>query len=278
MTHTAEGRFCAHCQKTVIDFTKWTDAALYNFFSKNTGNVCGTFYQDQLNRPINIPYQPHSRLYRLTVALGLTLVFTQTPEALAQNNPPKTEQTSLFKQQAGMNDHPGEIGGKVLSEKKEPFPNAIIQVFHDSILIESTITDIDGNYTIKPLVAGYYNILITHPLYFGIEIQGAVVSPGNRTTQNAILLLKGKNDSPALKIVQYRKPLVDGGISANRHIYAPAGQSIEAQMPLNIAIMRMGDIASRVPGVDSSEKAPFINMDNPDKRTFTRDEIDHMPE
>ena len=244
MTRTTEGRFCAHCQKTVIDFTTWSDAALYNFFSENTTNVCGTFYEDQLSRPINIPYQPHSRLYRLTIALGLTLIFTQTPKAFAQNNAPKTEQTSLLKQQAELNDHPGEIGGKVLGNMKEPLPEAIIKVFQNSILIRSTTTDDDGNYTIKPLLAGYYDIFVTHQLYGAVEIQGAIVSPGNRTTQNFSLTLQNANSPQNLKITQYRKPLVDGGAVADRRIYTPIDQSIIEKKGVKIDTVMMGNIAA----------------------------------
>jgi len=277
MTRTTEGRFCAHCQKTVIDFTTWTDTALYNFFSKNTGKVCGTFYQDQLNRPINIPYQPNSRLYRLTIALGLTLIFTQTPNAFAQNNPPKTEQTSILKQQADLNDHPGEIGGRVLSEKKEPFQGATIQVFLNNTLIGSTKTDIDGNYTFKPLTPGYYNLFIAHSLYFTIEIQDVIVSPGSRTTQNAILTLKGVNDSQKVKVIQYRKPLVDGGISADRLLSPPEFQKITESKSYKIDSVMTRGTRPGLSDSDSSETVPLIDIDKPDKRTFTHDDINHIP-
>lgn len=77
------GRFCAHCQKQVIDFTNWSDTALYQFFSNNGSQVCGRFSTYQLNRPVYLPYQPHSRLYRMAIGLGLVLLFTQIPQANA---------------------------------------------------------------------------------------------------------------------------------------------------------------------------------------------------
>lgn len=90
MTPDARGRHCAHCHKSVIDFTTWSDAALYNFFSKNKQQVCGRLFDTQLDHPIAIPHQPHSRLYRMTIALGLTLLFIQTADLLAQARPPQT--------------------------------------------------------------------------------------------------------------------------------------------------------------------------------------------
>ena len=56
MTQAEKGRFCASCQKQVIDFTGMSDAQLAVFFKKpSTGSVCGRFYQDQLDHDIEIP-------------------------------------------------------------------------------------------------------------------------------------------------------------------------------------------------------------------------------
>src|SRR6185437_1983167 len=98
------------------------DSALYNYFSKNKeAHICGRFFSTQVDRPIYIPHQPESSLYRLTIALALTLLFTQTPHLLAQNRPPKIVQTDSVqqKQQITANEF-GEISGTVTDEKKEP--------------------------------------------------------------------------------------------------------------------------------------------------------------
>jgi hypothetical protein len=92
MTPNGNGRFCTHCQTTVIDFTTWTDHQLYEYFASHKGRTCGQFLRTQLNRPIQIPYQPNSRLYRMTIAMGLTLLFTQTPQLYAQATPMQTTQ------------------------------------------------------------------------------------------------------------------------------------------------------------------------------------------
>jgi hypothetical protein len=54
--NTAEkGRFCGSCQKQVIDFTNMSDSQLAAFFKKPSTGVCGRFYEDQLDRSIEIP-------------------------------------------------------------------------------------------------------------------------------------------------------------------------------------------------------------------------------
>jgi hypothetical protein len=56
MTKTEKGRFCASCQKQVIDFSNKSDREIAMFFKKpSTGSVCGRFMEDQLNRDIAIP-------------------------------------------------------------------------------------------------------------------------------------------------------------------------------------------------------------------------------
>src|SRR3954471_1426107 len=55
MTPCDKGKFCASCQKTVIDFTNMSDRQIAEHFKKQEGSVCGRFMGDQLNRDIDIP-------------------------------------------------------------------------------------------------------------------------------------------------------------------------------------------------------------------------------
>ncbi|MBC7949522.1 MAG: carboxypeptidase-like regulatory domain-containing protein [Chitinophagaceae bacterium] len=56
MTQAEKGRFCGSCQKHVLDFTSMSDAQLAAFFKKpSTGEVCGRFFPDQLDRDVEIP-------------------------------------------------------------------------------------------------------------------------------------------------------------------------------------------------------------------------------
>jgi hypothetical protein len=52
MTTVDKGKFCSSCSKEVIDFSLLTDAEVLNYFKKSTGNTCGRFTNDQLQRPL----------------------------------------------------------------------------------------------------------------------------------------------------------------------------------------------------------------------------------
>ncbi|MES2863773.1 MAG: hypothetical protein V4666_06625 [Bacteroidota bacterium] len=49
MTPVEKGRFCASCQKTVLDFTYLSDNEIINLFNKND-NLCVRIKVSQLNR------------------------------------------------------------------------------------------------------------------------------------------------------------------------------------------------------------------------------------
>lgn len=55
MTPEQKGRFCSSYQKTVVDFTAMSDRQIAEYFKEAVGSTCGRFYNDQLNRPLEVP-------------------------------------------------------------------------------------------------------------------------------------------------------------------------------------------------------------------------------
>ena len=50
MTPETQGRFCGACEKTVVDFTKMSDAEILHYFSKpSVEKTCGRFRVEQLS-------------------------------------------------------------------------------------------------------------------------------------------------------------------------------------------------------------------------------------
>jgi hypothetical protein len=233
MTPEARGRFCAHCQKTVIDFTAWSDTDLYNFFSKRSGDICGRFLGTQIDHPLSIPYQPHSRLYRLTIALGLTLTLSQTPQLHAQNRPPWLPVERILPVHKHTSDSTllpamGSIRGRILDEKNEPIINAVIRIYSDGALKGGVVSDYDGLYHIKSLEPGSYDLLVNYIGYDSIKVTGLKIWPDATTTQN----------------FKFKKSKIQCKISGL---------------------------------VVFTGYTKMLDMDNPTKRTYTREDLDQLP-
>jgi len=90
MLVNAKGRHCSKCDKTVVDFSKFKDDELIEFFKKHQ-NVCGRFENTQLNRELivrNRTYAPFKYAACGLIALSALGAHAQVNDSL----PIKTEQ------------------------------------------------------------------------------------------------------------------------------------------------------------------------------------------
>ena len=81
------GRFCAHCEKTVIDFTQMSDEEVVKIMMNATKTPCGRFDETQLNRPLLIPQKKSAKPFPnllSKVAASLLLIQTLVSNAFAQ--------------------------------------------------------------------------------------------------------------------------------------------------------------------------------------------------
>jgi|GEM_PF-3739698 len=162
------GRYCELCQTKVMDFTQFTDAQLFQYFSKATGNICGRFATHSIGREISQTLPFHRGTYYPTAAaLGLTLLLSQPQQSLAKYKPPLVASpvdTVLKKQDSLQTD--GEINGRVFDENNVPMIGAIVEVFDDKKMIGGTMTDTDGHYILDHLPRTILSIQI---LYIGFD-------------------------------------------------------------------------------------------------------------
>ena len=160
MNTVVGGRFCGHCNKKVTDFTNFSDHQLF-IHIKNHGLGCGRYNASQQNRPISIPYQPHSQLYRIAMAIGLTLIVSQSSTIYAQNKGPLISKNSLPKNYSSngttnaVNSH---VKGKISISPSSPAINATVILYNNGQLAGTTITDQNGNYYFQSLDSGTYII------------------------------------------------------------------------------------------------------------------------
>lgn len=82
MTPTNRGRFCASCQKNVIDFTKFSDREIANAI-RNNKNLCGRFSTSQLERDLIVPKEK-STVWTAVAAGVLSFVTLGSYKATAQ--------------------------------------------------------------------------------------------------------------------------------------------------------------------------------------------------
>ena len=148
MTPADRGRFCASCQKTVIDFTILTDREIYNMLTAAKGqHFCGHFFTAQLDKAISLPQQQYSfpRMFISKVAAAFLFLQTITIHARAQVIKPKTYQQNKTKGKAiAVKDKPRGISGSVKDHTTGAPLNAIeVQVKGTTI---KALTDKKGNF------------------------------------------------------------------------------------------------------------------------------------
>ena len=78
MTSAERGRFCGSCQKVVTDFTAMSDNEIIAFFSNKSKNenVCGRFYDRQLNKNYSFSFKNPSFPYAKAAILISGLLFS----------------------------------------------------------------------------------------------------------------------------------------------------------------------------------------------------------
>ncbi len=144
MTPVEKGRFCASCQKTVLDFTYLSDNEIINLVNKSD-NLCGRISTSQLNRNL-IKTKRTSNYFGYLATSVLAFLGLGTSTVVAQERP-VTEQTDLkYLNKATDSVERITITGVVKDVYGDPLPGV-------SIIIKGEKTGIQtneyGEYSIK---------------------------------------------------------------------------------------------------------------------------------
>ncbi|MCW4467580.1 carboxypeptidase-like regulatory domain-containing protein [Flavobacterium sp. MFBS3-15] len=194
MTPADKGRFCASCQKNVIDFIRSSDREIVSAFAKDT-NLCGRFNSNQLERALIIPAEKSSLW---PVAAALVSFISLAPATSVAQTPESTEQTPGMKMGKILLPPAITVTGMV-SDAEGPLTGAKVAIQNTAISVE---TDADGTYAIEArpgqtLVFTYRdfeiqknvvlrNAKIINAKFEIEEIQNEVVIEAYRTTTRAI--------------------------------------------------------------------------------------------
>jgi len=147
----------------------------------------------------------------------------------------------------------GSIKGKVIDKTtKEPLPFANVVAEINGQLAGGAQTDFDGNFTIKPLQPGKYDVKATFVGYTTAEVKGVIVSADKITFQD-VSLTKGAVDITAVDITTYKNPIIDKG--------NPSTQTTITQEEIQVAPTRdVKSVAATTAGVFQRDEGDDINV------------------
>lgn len=155
MTPQDKGRFCSLCQKTVVDFSHFSDKELIDYFkTSHIGDTCGRLNNSQLERPLVI-----NRALRRSsiVAWGATLFALIASSSVTAQEPtgspadttmlqPSAETDSITTVKKPETHKQIIIKGKVTDKlTEEILAGAIVRIKGYSY---GAATDINGNFSI----------------------------------------------------------------------------------------------------------------------------------
>ena len=170
MSPTQKGKFCASCQKEVIDFTKLSASEIARK-TKNSKQLCGRFTSTQLEQEYIAASQ--NSLSRLGIALGLGSIIAVAQPSFAQEEKTvkvkvDTENDLHYKEstQAETQKDSISISGTVTDEEGLPLPGVNVIQQNSS---HGTHTDFDGNFSIKISEEDFEDKVFLEFSYVGFE-------------------------------------------------------------------------------------------------------------
>lgn len=103
---------------------------------------------------------------------------------------------------------PSALQGRVFdSETNEALPFANVMVEQNNEYVTGTTTDFDGQYIIKPLHSGYYNVTVSYIGYQPTQLENVLLSPDEILFQD-IQLNASKIALEEFEVVEYQTPLI----------------------------------------------------------------------
>jgi hypothetical protein len=158
MTPNTTGRYCDSCNKTVVDFSNFTDKELVDFFKNATGEICGRVSSTQCNRLMPVLEKSNNTfLYKAlfgaalvtgiaTVANGQNTIPIVSPAHITIPSAPVNVENNQDKPQPKKNKDQNVRG--IIKDAKTKEPLQYVEVIVDGISL-STSTDSAGNFEIN---------------------------------------------------------------------------------------------------------------------------------
>lgn len=148
----------------------------------------------------------------------------------------------------------GDISGKLTDENGEgiPFANVIILDSRGVSTGRGTTTDLDGNYSIKPLTAGRYDLQFSYVGYT-THLEKAIVVSADKSTFLDIKLKPASKELKEVEVVDYKVPLIDPGQTSTQN-------TVTSEEIADMATKNVTDIAATTAGVFQADQGGGLNI------------------
>jgi len=218
MTPVEQGRFCQSCAKQVVDFSMMTDQDVLNYFSKATGNTCGRFNNDQLQRPLQPTKIEKKKTWWVAAMIPLMLMFEKVgaQKKNTRSTKPAINVQDLIIKGDTIVTSKRKIHCNVINAKSSPIPFA-------SVSVNGTLQGVTAD------SAGKFELLLNRDLY-SAQIEVSSVGYGsenffiNDSDEYTIVLKEAESKLPSVEVVSYgttkRKYVTVGAYSICRTTYS----------------------------------------------------------
>ncbi|MGN7987038.1 carboxypeptidase-like regulatory domain-containing protein [Pedobacter sp. 22226] len=155
--HT-NGKFCGSCQKPVVDFTRFSDQELQDWFIKNQGKSCGRFKPEQLDRLIIAKENYTLSKFKPSLIAASLLAFLSFPKlSKGETIKPSMVQTARtitnFDEKfwdEKLSDSLRVIKGKITEKDKTAMPGVSVRILGENYgVITNTAGEFSLSYTIQ---------------------------------------------------------------------------------------------------------------------------------
>ncbi|CAH0152302.1 hypothetical protein SRABI27_00565 [Pedobacter sp. Bi27] len=149
MEPQTNGKFCGSCQKLVVDFTHFTDAALKQWFNQNQVVSCGRFKPEQLDRYIGGKTATFFKIFKPSLIAASIFAFLSIPKFTYAKYVRPLETEYKIQQSQVLDDVKGEytfIMGRVYDQDGIGLNHINIELKDQNIYAE---TAADGSFYIK---------------------------------------------------------------------------------------------------------------------------------
>lgn len=200
MSPEEKGRFCQHCQKTVVDFSNMTDRELVNYFSTASGRVCGRFMPEQLNRETVIPRESKQPFISIAAMLSALYFFIpgtkaairpMTTQGQADTTEPATEPVPLNRV----------ITGTVTSDGQVNFLEGVTVRIKDTYI--GTMTNENGHFRIVLPESYTDTSALLKFSYVGYSTEEMRISLSQQS-ESLCVVLKEPSDVLGIVVTTYR--------------------------------------------------------------------------